>query len=472
MTPEEFRKNGYKVIDWVADYMENVEKYPVLAQVAPGEVRSKLPKAAPEEGEPFEAILRDVHEIIMPGITHWQSPNFYAYFPGNTSPPSILGELVSAALGVQGMLWLSSPSCTEVETHVLDMLADMTGLPEQFKSTSTGGGVIQTTASTSSLVALLAARESVTGGRSNEEGVRGGLTAYASAEAHSSIEKAVRLGGIGSANLRKIETDETFAMKPESLAQAIEADKKAGLTPAIVSATVGTTSSTAIDPVTEIGRICREQGVWLHVDAALAGSAAICPEFRYLVDGLELADSYVFNPHKWLLTNVDCSALYVADRRKLIGAMSVTPEYLRNVASEAGEVIDYRDWQIDLGRRFRALKLWFVIRSYGVKSLQEMIRRHVSLAQEFAGWVEEDPAFEIAAPVPLALVCFRHVGGDNVNQRIMDRVNAGGRMFMTHTKLDGRLTLRLSIGQRTTERRHVAQAWEAIREAAQAVTPG
>jgi aromatic-L-amino-acid decarboxylase len=472
MTPEEFRKNGYKVIDWVADYIENVDKYPVLAQVQPGEVRSKLPAEAPEEGEPFEAILRDVDEIIMPGITHWQSPNFYAYFPGNTSPPSILGELMSAALGVQGMLWLSSPACTEVETHVLDMVAEMMGLPERFKSTSTGGGVIQTTASTSSLVALLSAREQATGGRSNEEGVRGGLTAYASAEAHSSIEKAVRLGGIGSASLRKIETDEAFAMKPESLAQAIEADKKAGLTPAIVSATVGTTSSTAIDPVPEIGRICREQGVWLHVDAALAGSAAICPEFRYLVDGLEMADSYVFNPHKWLLTNVDCSALYVADRRKLIGAMSVTPEYLRNVATEAGEVIDYRDWQIDLGRRFRALKLWFVIRSYGVKALQEMIRRHVSLAQEFAGWVDEDPAFEMAAPVPLALVCFRHVGGDDVNQRIMDRVNASGRMFMTHTRLDGKLTLRMSIGQRTTEHRHVEQAWETIREAAEAATPG
>lgn len=472
MTPEEFRKNGYKVVEWVADYMENVEKYPVLAQVKPGEVRARLPVAAPEEGEPFEAILRDVDEMIMPGITHWQSPNFYAYFPGNASPPAILGELMSAGLGVQGMLWLSSPACTELETHVLDMVADMTGLPEQFKSTSTGGGVIQATASTSTLVALLAAREQATGGRSNEDGVSGGLTAYASAEAHSSIEKAVRLGGIGSANLRKIETDDAFAMKPEALAKALQADKAAGLTPAIVSATVGTTSSTAIDPVPEIGRICREHGVWLHVDAALAGTAAICPEFRHLVDGLEYADSYVFNPHKWMLTNVDCSALYVADRRKLISAMSVVPEYLRNEASEAGDVIDYRDWQIDLGRRFRALKLWFVVRSFGVKALQEMVRRHIALAREFAGWIEADPSFELAAPVPLALVCFRHVGGDDVNQRIMDGVNASGRMFMTHTKLDGKLTLRLSIGQRTTERRHVEQAWETIREASAEVMPG
>lgn len=469
MNPEEFRRHGYQVIDWIAEYMENVEKYPVLSQVKPGEVRAKLPAAAPEEGEPFERILKDVDEIIMPGVTHWQSPNFFAYFPGNTSGPSILGELLSAGLGVQGMMWVTSPACTELETHVLDWLAEMVGLPEKFKSTATGGGVIQATASSASLVAAVAAREQATGGPSNEAGLSGGLTAYTSAEAHSSIEKAVRIAGMGSANLRKIETDGAFAMKPEALAQAIRDDKAAGLTPALVCATVGTTSSTAIDPVPEIGRICREHDVWLHVDAAMAGTAALCPEFRFLQEGLDLADSYVFNPHKWMLTNVDCSAFYVADRRKLTAAMSVAPEYLRNVASESGEVIDYRDWQVELGRRFRSLKLWFVIRSYGVKALREMVRRHVALAQEFAAWVEDDPDFELAAPVPLSLVCFRHRGGDDANQEIMDRVNESGRMFVTHTKLGGKRTLRLSIGQGTTERRHVERAWETIREAAKAI---
>jgi aromatic-L-amino-acid decarboxylase len=469
MNPEEFRRHGYQVIDWIADYMENIEDYPVLSQVKPGDVRAKLPAAAPEEGEAFERILKDVDEIIMPGVTHWQSPNFFAYFPGNTSGPSILGEMLSAGLGVQGMMWVTSPACTELETHVLDWLAEMVGLPEKFKSTATGGGVIQATASSGSLVAAIAAREQATEGRSNEAGLSGGLTAYTSAEAHSSIEKAVRIAGIGSANLRKIETGETFAMRPEALARAIRDDKAAGLTPALVCATVGTTSSTAIDPVPEIGRICAEHGVWLHVDAAMAGTAALCPEFRFLHEGLEFADSYLFNPHKWMLTNVDCSALYVADRRKLTAAMSVVPEYLRNVASESGEVIDYRDWQVELGRRFRSLKLWFVIRSYGVKALREMVRRHVALAQEFAAWVEADRDFEVAAPVPLSLVCFRHRGGDEANQAIMNRVNESGRMFMTHTKLDDKLTLRLSIGQGTTEKKHVERAWETIREAANAI---
>lgn len=468
MNPDEFRRHGYRVIDWIAEYMENVEKYPVQSQVAPGEVRAKLPVAAPEDGEPFERILKDVEEIILPGVTHWQSPSFFGYFPGNNSPPSILGELLAAGLGTQGMMWVTSPAATELETHVLDWLADMVGLPAQFKSTSSGGGVIQVTGSSSSLVATIAAREQATKGHGNAEGLSsgGGLTAYASAEAHSSIEKAVRIAGIGSANLRLIETDETFAMRPTALAKALRADKEAGLTPTIVSATVGTTSSTAIDPVPEIGAICRENGVWLHVDAAMAGTAALCPEFRYLHDGLEWADSYFFNPHKWMLTNVDCSALYVADRTKLISAMSVVPEYLRNEASESGEVIDYRGWQVELGRRFRALKLWFVIRSYGVKALREMVRGHVALAQEFAGWVEGDPDFELAAPTPLALVCFRHHGGDDVNQAILDEVNGSGRMLITHTKLDGKMTLRMSIGQRTTERVHVERAWQTIREAA------
>jgi aromatic-L-amino-acid decarboxylase len=466
MTPEEFRKNGYAVIDWIAEYMERVEEFPVMSRVQPGDIRRKLPPTPPEAGEPFDAILRDVDEIIMPGITHWQSPNFFAYFPSNRSAPSILGELLAAGIGVQGMLWISSPAATELETHMMDWLAEIMGLPEAFKSTSSGGGVIQTTASNSTFCAVIAARERATAGSSNEHGLAAGLTAYTSAEAHSSVEKAIRIAGIGSENLRKIETDDSFGMRPDALAAAIRADKDAGKTPAFVCATVGTTSSMAMDPVRAIGETCRDFGAWLHVDAAMAGNAMICPEFRAMLDGLDLADSYVFNPHKWLETNVDCSAMFVADRHSLTSAMSLIPEYLRNPASESGEVIDYRDWQVELGRRFRALKLWFVLRSYGVSGLQEIIRRHVSLAAEFASWVDGAPSFELAAPVNLSLVCFRHKGGDDINQRILERVNASGKMFIIHTKLDGKVALRMSIGQAGTQLSHVEAAWNLIREAA------
>jgi len=463
---DEFRRAGHELIDWIAAYLEGVEQYPVLAQVQPGDIRAKLPRHPPQQGEPFDDIIRDVDEIIVPGLTHWQSPNFFAFFPGNSSYPSILGELLSAGLGVQGMMWITSPAATELETHVMDWLGEMLGLPEAFRSTSTGGGVIQTTASTSTLVALIAARESATQGRSNAAGVAGGnLVAYTSTQAHSSIEKAIRIAGLGSDNLRLVEVDSGYAMRPDALAAAIESDVAAGRIPAFVCATVGTTSSEAIDPVSAIGEICRKHGVWLHADAAMAGTAAICPELRWLLDGLDAADSFVFNPHKWMLTNVDCSALFVRDRAALINSLSITPEYLRNQASEAG-AIDYRDWQLELGRRFRALKLWFTIRTYGVEGLQEVVRRHVALAQEFAGWVEGDHDFELAAPVPLSLVCFRHRAGDEASEAILDHVNATGRAYLVHTKLDDRYTLRMSIGQRTTERRHVEQAWQLIKEAA------
>jgi aromatic-L-amino-acid decarboxylase len=401
MTPEEFRKYGRELIDWIARYMERVEDYPVLSQVSPGEIRARLPAAPPAEGETFEAVLRDIDTVIMPGITHWQSPNFFGYFPSNNSAPSILGEFLSAGLGVNGMLWSTSPACTELETHVMDWLVDMLALPAEFKSTATGGGVIQDTASSSSLCALLAARERATGGRSNTEGTSGGrLVAYTSGQAHSSIEKDVRIAGLGSENLRLVDTDAAYAMRPDHLAQLIAADKAAGLVPTFACATVGTTSSTAIDPVREIGRICRERGVWLHVDAALAGTAAVCPELRFVNDGLEFADSYVFNPHKWMLTNLDCSAFYVRDRAALLSALSILPEYLRNETSEFGAVIDYRDWQIPLGRRFRALKLWFVIRSYGVARLQSMVREHVALAKEFASLGGGRPRFPAGGACP------------------------------------------------------------------------
>jgi aromatic-L-amino-acid decarboxylase len=470
MNTDEFRQSGHRLIDWIADYLERVEQFPVMAQVKPGEVRARLPATPPREGEPFEALLRDVEQIILPGITHWQSPNFFGYFPSNNSGPSILGELLSAGLGVQGMLWATSPAATELETHVLDWLVDLLGLPPHFKSTASGGGVIQDSASSATLCAILAARERTTGGQGNLAGTCGSLVAYASPQAHSSIEKGVRIAGLGSKHLHWIDVDEHFAMRPDRLAAAIAADRAAGLQPCFACATVGTTSSTAIDPIGEIGRVCRENGVWLHVDAALAGTAALCPEFRYLHDGLELADSYAFNPHKWMFTNFDCNCFFVADRAPLLRALSILPEYLRNAASQSGAVIDYRDWQIPLGRRFRALKLWFVIRSFGVTGLQERIRRHVELARELAGWIAEDPQFELAAPAPLGLVCFRHRRGDAVNQTILDTLNGSGQMLLTHTRLDGKLTLRVSIGQTNTERRHVQRAWQLIREAAAAAS--
>jgi aromatic-L-amino-acid decarboxylase len=466
MTPDEFRRHGRAMVDWIADYYERIESFPVLSQVEPGQIRAGLAPEPPMEGEPFEAILDDVAGSILPGVTHWQSPNFFAFFPANASGPSILGELLSAGLGVQGMLWATSPACTELETHVLDWLADMLGLPPKFKSTGTGGGVIQDSASSASLCALLAARERATSYLSNERGTDGRLVAYVSTQTHSSLEKAAMIAGIGRANLLQIGVDREYAMQPALLAEQIRLDRLEGLVPCFVCATVGTTSSNAMDPLPEIGRICREEGLWLHVDAAMAGTAALCPEYRHFQAGLELADSYCFNPHKWMFTNFDSDCFYVADRAALIQTLSILPEYLRNAATEAGAVIDYRDWQVPLGRRFRALKLWFVIRHYGVQGLRYHVRRHVELAQEFARWVEEDPDFELAAPPPLNLVCFRHAGGEEVNQRLLERLNRSGELYLTHTRLDGQYTLRLSVGQTNTEARHVAAAWRRIREAA------
>jgi aromatic-L-amino-acid decarboxylase len=365
------------------------------------------------------------------------------------------------------MLWSTSPACTELETHVLDWLVPMLGLPEKFLSSSTGGGVIQDTASSATLCALLAARERATGYVSNQKGCDGRIAAYASSQTHSSLQKAAMIAGIGVSNLRLIEVDENFAMRPDALAQQIDADKQAGLTPCFVCATVGTTSSNAMDRIREIAQVCRQHNLWLHVDAAMSGTAALCPEFRHLQDGVEFADSYCFNPHKWMFTNFDCDCFWVADRKALIQTLSILPEYLRNQASESGSVIDYRDWHIQLGRRFRSLKLWFVIRHYGVEGLQHHIREHVRLAQEFAAWVREDDRFELAAPVPLNLVTFRHKGGDGINQTIMDRLNRSGDLFLTHTKLNGKLTLRLCIGQTNTQARHVENAWKRIKDEAE-----
>jgi aromatic-L-amino-acid decarboxylase len=348
----------------------------------------------------------------------------------------------------------------------LDWLVGMLGLPEKFRSSGNGGGVIQDTASSAALCAMLAARERATHYVSNRKGCDGQLVAYVSTQTHSSLQKAAMIAGIGVDNLRAIEVDDEFAMRPDLLATQIEGDRRAGLTPFFVCATIGTTSSNGIDPLIPIGEVCQKHGLWLHVDAAMAGTAMLCPEFRHLQKGVKYADSYNFNPHKWMFTNFDCSCFWVGDRKALIQTLSILPEYLRNRATESGAVIDYRDWHIQLGRRFRSLKQWFVIRHYGVEGLQHHVREHVQLAQQFAHWVKNDERFELAAPAPLSLVCFRHKAGDAANQAIMDRLNQSGDLFLTHTKLKGKLTLRLSVGQTSTQERHVKNAWSRIQEEA------
>ncbi len=467
LSPEQFREQGKKVIDWIADYYENIEKFPVLAQVKPNEIKASLPEDPPQKGEPFEQVLGDLDDKLMKGITHWQSPNFFAYFPSNTSFPSILGDLVSSGLGVQGMIWATSPAATELETRVLDWLAKMMDLPHKFSSSAAGGGVIQDTASTSALTAVIAARERATRFESNRKGVKKNLVAYVSSQTHSSLEKAIKIAGIGSENLHIVGVDEQFAMRSDLLKKQIKEDKEKGFIPFFVCATIGTTSSNAMDPVRETGEICRDENCWLHVDAAMSGTAMLCPEFRHLMDGVELADSFAFNPHKWMFTNFDCDVFWVGNRNELINAFSILPEYLRNKATDSGEVFDYRDWHVQLGRRFRALKLWFVIRHYGVEGLQYHIRRHVEMAQKFAAWIRKEDDFDLVVEPPLNLVCFRHKGSNEFNMNLMNAVNHTGKAFFTHTKLNDRVVLRMSIGQTHTLERHVEQTWELIKRTAQ-----
>ncbi len=464
MTAEEFRRYGRQVVDWIADYYERIETLPVLAQVKPGDIRSSLPPSPPEQGEPFADVLADLDRIVLPGITHWQHPSFFAYFPANASGPAILGDLLASGLGVQGMLWATSPAATELETHVLDWLAELLGLPARFRSDSAGCGVIQHSASDAALVALLAALHRVSGGRSEHEGVAAGRFAvYTSGQTHSSVEKACRIAGLGADALRKLDVDpSTQAARPDHLRELIAADVAAGTVAALVVASVGATGTGAVDPVAEFADIAHEYGAWLHVDGAWAGVAAVAPELRWLNDGLDRADSYCTNPHKWLLTNFDCDAFWVADRSSLVAALSILPEYLRNAASDSGAVIDYRDWQVPLGRRFRALKLWAVIRWYGVEGLRAHIRAHVSLAQEFAAWVAADDRFELLAPHPLSLVTFRLRAGDDATRAVLERVNASGELYLTHTIVEGQLALRFAIGSPLTERRHVEAAWAAL----------
>jgi len=462
LTPEDLRRHGRRSVDWVADYLTNIESFPVLATSTPGAIAAMLPPSAPEEPEPFDVLLEDLARIVLPGTTHWQSPGFFAYFPANSSPPAILADLVTAGLGVNGMLWSTSPACTEIETVMLDWLVDLLGLPGGFKSGTRGGGVIQDTASSATLCALLAGRE-----RAINKGARlSDCCVYTSQEAHSSVQKGARVAGFESPRVRMVAVDDNFAMDPIALGSAIRSDREAGLMPCCVVATAGTTSSMAFDPIRAIGEICRPEGAWLHVDAAMAGSAAVCPEMRSHHDGLELADSYAFNPHKWLLTNFDCDCFYVADRSALVDAMAITPEYLRNDASASGSVIDYRDWQVPLGRRFRALKLWFVLRSYGAEGLRQHIREHVKLSQGFTARVVEDPRFELCAPPALNLTCFRHLSGDEVSEQLLAGLNATGRVYLSHTRLGGHYAIRCCIGGTWTRARHVEMLWELIDELA------
>ena len=468
----EFRREADAFLGWIARYFSEVENFPVRARVRPGTLRAALPPAPPPHGESFDNLLEDLDRLIVPGLTHWQSPNFFAYFPANVSVPSLMGELVSSALGVQGMLWITSPACTELETHMLDWLAQACAIPARFDSRGPGGGVLQDSASSAVLCALLAARERASEGRAAEEGCDGRGVVYGSSQTHSSLDKAVMVAGLGRRHLRKLPVDDGYALVPGALRAALAADRAAGLTPTMVCATVGTTSTLAVDPLPEIGRICQGEGVWFHVDAALAGSATVCPEYQPLLEGLEFADSYCFNPHKWLLTNFDCSALYVADRRWLVNALSITPEYLRNTASDSGAVIDYRDWQIPLGRRFRALKLWFVLRRFGLEGLRRHIRQQVTMATQFATHVRSDPRLELVAEPRLNLVCFRYRGEDDINRRLLDALNDGGGMYLSHTLLEGRFVLRFSTGQPRTAARHIDEAWRKLQAALSQVLNG
>src|SRR3954463_9109483 len=470
MTPEQFRQHGHEVVDWIADYWSRIGAFPVRSQVSPGEGRAALPAQAPEQGEPFSAVLADLDRVVLPGTTHWQHPGFFGYFPANTSGPSVLGDLVSAGLGVQGMSWVTSPAATELEQHLMDWFADLLGLPASFRSTGTGGGVVQDSSSGANLVALLAALHRASKGATVRHGVEPDrATVYVSSQTHSSMEKAVRVAGLGTDAIRIVEVDGDLAMRPGALAGRLERDVARGFRPVLVCATVGTTSTTAIDPLAELGPVCQKYGVWLHVDAAYAGVSGVVPELRTLQDGVEWADSYTTDAHKWLLTGFDATLFYVGDREALTGALAILPEFLRNAATDSGAVVDFRDWQIELGRRFRALKLWFVLRWYGAEGLRAHIRGHVALAQELAAWADADERFDVVSPPPLSLVCLRPrwaaaVDSDVATMTLLERLNDGGEVFLTHTIVEGQAVLRVAIGAPATTRVHVERLWTLLGE--------
>lgn len=464
MTPEQFRQHGHQLIDLIADYRQTVAERPVMAQVEPGYLKAALPATAPQQAEPFAAILKDVDQLLMPGLSHWQHPDFYGYFPSNGTLSSVLGDFLSTGLGVLGLSWQSSPALSELEETTLDWLRQLLGLSSQWS------GVIQDTASTSTLVALICARERAT----DHAQVRGGLQAqakplivYVSAHAHSSVDKAALLAGFGRDNIRLIATDEQFAMRPEALREAIEKDIAAGNQPCAVVATTGTTTTTALDPLRPIGEIAQAQGLWLHVDSAMAGSAMILPECRWMWDGIELADSVVVNAHKWLGVAFDCSIYYVRDPQHLIRVMSTNPSYLQSAVD--GEVKNLRDWGIPLGRRFRALKLWFMLRSEGVEALQQRLRRDLDNARWLAEQIEASAEWELLAPVQLQTLCIRHcpagLEGDALDAHTRgwaDRLNASGEAYVTPATLNGRWMVRVSVGALPTEREHVQRLWAGL----------
>jgi aromatic-L-amino-acid decarboxylase len=453
MSTADFRRHGYALIDWIANYLDTVEDKPVSSQIEPGAIRALIPDHAPEEPEEFGSIMADLDRVVMPGITHWQSPNWFAYFPANSSPPAVLGELAAAGLAVQGMLWSTSPAATEVESAVLDWLVDLLGLPQSWKMTGPGGGVIQMSASDSTHAALVVARHHCNAPIDRQ-------VVYASNQAHSSIEKGARIAGIK--ELRLIDVDEEFAMDPIAFETAVRQDRDNGLTPLFVVSAVGTTGTAAVDPVDAIAEIAKQHGLWHHVDAAYAGTAMICPEFRYLQKGLDCVDSYTFNAHKWMFTNFDCNVLWVADRKPLIETMTILPPYLRNKASQSGAVVDYRDWHVPLGRRFRSLKLWWVLRSYGAAGIRHHIREHVQMARDLDARIASDPRFTLVAPTLFSLVSFRHVGGEQATSDLAAAINATGSVMVTPSTINDQPFIRVSIAQTRTEARHVDALWQIL----------
>lgn len=469
MTPEEFRRVGHQVIDWIADYRAKVADFPVMARTAPGEVKAQLPTEPPQHPESFDAIVRDLERIIVPGLSHWQHPRFFGYFPSNGLLASVLGDYVSTGLGVLGLSWQSSPALTELEEVVTDWMRQMVGLSDAWN------GVIQDTASSCTLVALMCAREKATDyglSRGGLQAEKQPLAVYVSAHSHSSVEKAALLAGFGRENVRLVAHDDAYAMRAEALAELVRRDIAAGLKPCAVVATTGTTTSTALDPVEGIAAVAREHGLWLHVDAAMAGSAMILPECRWMWQGIEAANSLVLNPHKWLGVAFDCSLYYVRDPQHLVRVMSTNPSYLRTAAD--GQVKNLRDWGLPLGRRFRALKPWFMIREQGVAALQARLRRDMANAQWLAAAIREAPNWRVLAPVPLQTLCVRHEPTDMEGEALdrhtlawVERVNRSGDAYLTPAVLDGRWMVRVSIGSVTTERTHVEALWELMRQEAE-----
>jgi len=466
VTPDEFRVAGHELIDWIADYRERLAERRVGPDVAPGEIRAMLPAHPPSSVVEFGDVLADVDEIVLRGTTNWLHPSFFAYFPSNASYASVLGDLLTAGLNVNGMSWVTSPAATEMETLMLDWMGELLDLPPRFASGGDGGGVIQGSASEATLVAILSARWRSTHGAVNADGDTSRLVAYLTAQTHSSIPKGLRVAGIGEDRQRIVDHDEAFAMRPEAFADAVTADLAAGLVPCFVCSTHGTTSSMAFDPTPELAATCARNGIWLHVDAAMSGIGALAPELRWVNAGLEHADSYCTNAHKWMGVNFDCDLYWTVDRAALLGALSILPEYLRSSAAASGAAIDYRDWQIPLGRRFRALKLWFALRLDGVDDTISMVRDHVGWTQWLADEARRDERFEVVAPHPLNMVCLRLHAGDSATDALIEAANATGEALFTRTVLDGRTALRFSIGTATTTRHHVDAAWRLLQQLA------